>query len=218
MQVELSLQMHVVHYQRALWGLCFCFAGAFSYSVYDLFQQGAFLTIANGGVGGNTSNPNNPFDYIGSLHNSAVYNFIYNNQNVSLNQNNMGTVNSFALNTYSQNYPVNQNEISWSANFDFITGYNSDIDTVVYDSLGIDGLMDIANQHGYITANESAILKAYFNGMNALDSLNDIQDFSIDCEDIVANSNLGSASIDKLLMCMAVARNSVTLYFGKGIK
>ncbi|MFA6150305.1 MAG: hypothetical protein WC716_03225 [Chitinophagaceae bacterium] len=187
--------------------------GACAYSVYDLYQQGSLGLVVNNPNGG-TSNPNNPYDNLGVFHNQTIISYANQyGQNTGITT---GSLNSFIANSYNSTftYTPTSTETTFVNNFNFIQLHSSLVESS-YNNTGISGIVENHKNAGYLDQVEANILSTYLNNLANFSTLNEGQSYSIDCENVILNSNLPSASKQKLLISMSIARNSFTLYFGK---
>jgi hypothetical protein len=187
-------------------------------SIYDLYQQGALggSKSKSIGVNGGSSNSNNPYDYLGTFHNTTIMGYMNQNGQNPITTGNATNVNSFVVNAYTSLYTASTSNINFANNFDFIQTYTNLV-VAPYNSDGMDGIINSYQNAGYLDASEVPILSDYLYTLMNCSTLADGQNYSIACENAIVNSTLPQASIQKLLICMSIGRNSYTLYFGANL-
>ena len=183
-------------------------------SIYDLYQQDAFSKTKAKARTQPSTNPNNPYDNIGAVHNSTVLGYINAYEDLEINSNTEQILKQFVINKAKSDLDPTFDE-NIVGNYSVINNYN-----VLFNSYNgdIDGIVENAANAGQITTTEKQILIQYLNTLLEL-PLTDALSYSIDCESLILNSqNLSQDSKTKLLSSMSVARNSRVLYDMAGIE
>lgn len=156
-----------------------------------------------------STNPSNPYDNYGIMHNQTC---VYMANNLSLFKIN-GVFNYDNAIDVSKQYVL----ANYSQVFQGYNANNSDIKNLVtlIQNQNLSGanaaqILSAMVSAGYITSNEESIMNSYF---NTLIGNTDPIGYSIAAEGIINNDNsLTAASKNKILISMAVARNSIVLW------
>ena len=180
-----------------------------TFSIYDLFQQGAFGKIVSGNP--TSTNPANPYDVVGQAHNAAITdvkadlslvgsNGVFNFDGVSAKVENFGVQNYPSLIRTSAYQRTAARDIAEPTEPAFASG------------AGYSEALATMRANGYIDAEVESVLNQYFGTfLNAVDWEHG-QAYSFEAEAVVSNSSMSAENKARLLSAMSVARNSALLY------
>lgn len=158
--------------------------------------------------GGDVTNNQNAYDFVGKLHVEVLYHGLTDQKDFIFPN---GIFNYYNLVQYSSNYLSNQ-----QSNYCSLDQFNSFYNDVINDLENANNKLSIMISHmedeNKITALESQILQIYFKSSENSNSLGAFVQYSIQIENLITTSNFSEETKKLLLISMATARHDINFW------